>query len=157
MKILTSLAAIGLASFGFASSAAAYRFSPTDVHFTASDSTGLSTPNASNVTCRLKLRGGVGHKGKEFKVKSAVFKGSDARCATITASNLPWKAQPINATTAKLLGVALISPFGNCGDATSNMLVGMGGGSLSIDTFLNPGSCTFRATLSTTPALSIVP
>lgn len=152
MNKLVTLAAVGLISVGFASSASALTFSPAGTKFTATGMTSL-TKNGVTVPCTAKFKYKTTTNGKKVKVTSATFSDASGTCAAITATNFPWIGTPTSMTTADIAGAAVTSPLGNCGPGTVPVTVS--GGNLTFNGILNPGMCMVSGTLVSSPPITI--
>lgn len=153
MKTLTAVAAIALVSFGFTTTASAFKLSPPSTSFTGSGNTSL-TKSGITVPCTANFTGSINARGVG-KVTGATFTGS-ATCQAISATGLPWKVAAKTASTAKFSAVSVSTPLGNCGP--SALTVGDNGTGLV--TFTNQilsGGCSVSGSVQTTPAVTIVP
>ncbi len=154
MKTLIALTAVGLVSFGFANSAAAYKLSPPNTAFSATGSATLMKSGVT-VTCTSTYRGkttatGIAH------VTSAIFSGANPACAGISALHLPWTVKATSATQGKFTNVEVTSALGTCGPGTV-LATDNSTGLVSYNTTLNPGACGINGSVQTTPAIVIVP
>jgi hypothetical protein len=155
MKSLISLAALGLATLGYASSACAANF-----HFEANPSftaTGAMTVTAGvvSVPCTATLKGSTTKAG-DAKITSASFSG--LTCAGLTPSGLPWKMEPFNTRNFAFQRVTVTAVvLGICGPGHLHALLSPGG-AITISGAGLPGliPCTVSATFRTSPALHIV-
>ncbi len=155
MKSIIAIAALSVATFGLATEASAFKFSPPSTSFTASGPTSL-TANGITLACTSTFTGSTNARGKG---KVTGFSASGGLgCTSVVGSNFPWKAKAISATTAKFTGVQVGIPgLGiNCGPgsvtATDN-----GSGAITFNATLNPGNCMVSGTVQTTPPVTIVP
>jgi hypothetical protein len=153
MKSAIALLAVGLVSFGFASSASAvtYKFSPASTKFVGKGPTS-ATLNGLTLACTGTLRGsttatGVGH------VTGGSFTGA-LGCSSVKFTGTPWLMKATTATTATITGVDFTTPLGTCGPA--NLVVNLSGGTFTYNGAFDQCS-NIQLTLKTTPTLSIVP
>lgn len=118
MNRFIALAVAGVVSFGFASSAWAFKFSPPSTKFTATGSTSFFYP-VHNITifCTSVFKGKTNDTGKSARITSAVQSSSvdPLSCAQILATGLPWKVKTTSATTADILLMSNNGPLGVCG------------------------------------------
>lgn len=152
MKAFISLAALAVASFGFVSPAAAYKFAPVNTAFSAHGAVTV-TAGAVSLPCTAVLHGTTVGGGS---ITSASFSG--VSCGALTATNLPWSMTTGSVSGLRIHGMAVNAVIlGVCGP-------GSVGGSLSafgriaISSANLPGliPCSVSATLHTTPHLRIV-
>lgn len=155
MKSLISLAALGLATLGYASSACAG-----DVHFKPNPSftaTGAMTVTAGavSVPCTAVLKGTTNGTGDDAKITSASFSG--LTCAGLTASGLPWKMEPFNTGNFAFKRVTVTAVvLGICGPGHLHALLSPGGAvTISGAGLRGIVPCTVSATFRTKPALHI--
>ena len=154
MKSIITLAAIGMATFGFVDSVSAFKFSPAPAKFVG---VGTTTANLGGVVlpCNAKLTG-LTLKTGAGKVASGHFSGATG-CTTVTFANTPWAMKATSATTATITGVDFfVSAFGiHC---TGNMAVTVSGGMITWSGVNTLPPCTaVGGSLTTTPAIAIVP
>ena len=142
-----------LACASVAGSAQALSFSPAPTSFTASGVLYLTGQQAST-KCEVSLKGKVTKKGV-VNINSLSFKGS-SQCTGTAATALPWKALASGPTLGKILNFGFAgSFFGTCGPGSVPFTDNSSGvwtlaGSI-------PGGCSVNGTLSTSPAIVIVP
>lgn len=157
MKSFLTVAAIGLAAAGFASSASAagYKFSPPSTKFTGTGMTSATTQGIT-IACNASLKGNDNANGVG-KVTSGSFSNgggqNGADCPFVTFSGTPWKMKATGPTTATVYGVDFSSPVGSC---SGNLPITVQNGVISFNSPL--GNCSqVSGTLTTSPTLSIVP
>ena len=154
MKSIITLAAIGMATFGFVDSASAFKFSPAPAKFVG---VGTTTATAFGVTlpCNAKLTGLTLRTGAG-KVAAGHFSGTTG-CSTVTFAATPWPMTATGATTATIHGVNF--SIGALGiTCTGDMAVNVSGGVISWSGVSTLPPCTnVGGTITTTPAITIVP
>jgi hypothetical protein len=154
MKSIIAIAAVGLVSFGFASSASAakagFKFSPASTKFTATGPTS-ATLNGTTLACTGKLSGAT-NKAGAGTVTGGSFTGA-LGCSSVTFTGTPWKMTATTATTATIAGVEFTTPLGSCGPA--NLVVTLKAGTFTYNGKFDQCS-NITLTLKTTPTLSIV-
>ena len=151
MKTLTAITAVGLLTFGMASSAWAYRFSPADTTFKANGSTTVvQGPHTLNCTSLLSLS----TVGNAAQIDSATFSGTN--CKGLTASGLPWRLTVAGtAHSGNIHGMALsASNIGLCGPDEVPFQLASNGKITMTSSRL--GSCSVSATYATKPNLTII-
>lgn len=152
MKSAIVLAAIGLTTLGFASSANAFKFSPPNTKFSGTGPTS-ATKGGVTLSCTGTLKGSTNAKGIG-KVTGGSFTGA-LGCSSVGLTGLPWPMKATSATTGTVSKVTFTSPIGNCGPGT--LPVHLSGGVISFNFLLNPGACQITGSLTTHPTISIVP
>ena len=154
MKMLISIAALGLASFGTSSQAGTLHFEPESSAFTA-DGGITVTAGAVSLPCTAHLTGNVGATGAA-RITSAIFSG--ASCAALSAQNLPWGlgARRIDKLTIRQVTVSAVV-LGICGPGTVKATLTTKGGLITISGANLPGvvPCSLSGTLQTRPHLKI--
>ncbi len=152
MKTIIAIAAVGLASSGFATGAGAagFKFSPASTAFTGTGPTS-ATLNGTTLACTAKLKGAT-NKAGVGKVTGGSFTG-EFGCSSVTFSGTPWKMTATTATTATIYGVDFSTPLGSCGPA--NLVVTLKSGTFTYNGPFDQCS-NIQLTLKTTPTLSIV-
>jgi hypothetical protein len=154
MKKFISIAALGLAAFGFTSPAFAFHFLPKDTSFTAKGSLTV-TAGAVSLPCTATLHGTT---EGGAKITSASFSG--LTCLALTASDLPWKMTPANDNNVNFKDMSVSATvLGICGPGnvrahlSTNGVISISGAGLKHG--LLP--CSVSGTFRTNPKLSIVP
>ena len=129
MKKFISIAALGLAAFGFTSPAFAFHFLPKDTSFTAK---GSLTVTARRLPCTATLHGTT---EGGAKITSASFSG--LTCLALTASDLPWKMTPANDNNVNFKDMSVSATvLGICGPGnvrahlSTNGVISMSGAGL---------------------------
>ena len=153
MKTLISIATLGLASLGLATSASAESFRPVSTPFTATGSIVVSAA-AVSLPCQASLSGMVAADGSA-KITSASFSGLS--CAALTGSHLPWKMVPTNPSIIKIHHVTVSATvLGICGPGNVKAVLDTGG-VITISGASLPGlvPCSISGTLQTHPHLRI--
>lgn len=153
MKTFFTAATLSLATLGFTSPAAAFHFEPVSTPFTATGAIVVSAA-AVSLPCQASLGGSVAADGSA-KITSASFSGLS--CAALTASNLPWKMVPAQATKIKIHHVTVSAlVLGICGPGNIKTTLSSGG-VISIAGASLPGlvPCAISGTLQTLPHLRI--
>ena len=154
MKMLISIAALGLASFGTASQAATVHFEPVNSAFTASGGITV-TAGAVSLPCTAHLRGNIGATGNA-RITSVIFSG--VSCAALSGQNLPWGmgAKQINKFSIRNVTVSAVV-LGICGPGTVKANLTSKGGLITISGANLPGlvPCSLNGTLQSNPHLRI--
>lgn len=125
MKALQVLCLAAAASIAVAGAASAATVSPAGVSFTASGPTNLvyAPPGITPVSlaCNATFNGTTDSTGAFASVTSASFSGGPLGiCATVAATNLPWKITASSTTAVVVQGVAVNTPIGNCSPTDLN-------------------------------------
>ena len=154
MKSIITLAAIGMATFGFVDSASAFKFSPAPAKFVAVGTT-TATLGGTVLPCNAKMTG-LTLKTGAGKVASGHFSGATG-CTTVTFAATPWPMTATSATTAVIHNVNFtVSAFGiSC---KGDLAVNITGGVISWSNVNTLPPCTnVGGNVTTTPSISIVP
>lgn len=152
MKVLATVGAVALMTFGLAAQTPAQAFSlnPKGAGFSASGPTTL-TQGGVTISCTTTVGGSINAAGVG-SIAGAAFAGGGF-CPLITAANLPWIVTATGLTTATVSGVEVITPLGVCGPSPiSGTLIG------GVFTFVGQalaGGCVVSGTLATTPIVTI--
>ncbi|MGI9170277.1 MAG: hypothetical protein ACR2FH_08905 [Caulobacteraceae bacterium] len=154
MKLFTTCILAGALAIGGAGQASAFKLAPPSASFSASGNVNISTPGGV-YECTLSIRGTTNKKGRG-KITAAVFSPGASFCSNTTASGLVWKVKAVSATTAKILNLAIVTPFGSCGPTAVPVSVS-GGGVWTINAPAPPTCTALAATLPTAPPIVIVP
>lgn len=153
MKYLSALAAAGLLSFGLVGSASASHFpvvfSPPSTTFTSTGPFAI-TINGTTLACTGTLKWATNVNGGA-KIKAASLSGPSG-CSSVAFFSLPWKAVAISAASATIELVDFTTSLGDC---RSNLGVTVSNSVLSYTGQFS--SCNLQISLTTTPAVSIVP
>ncbi len=152
MKSLIAIAALGLATFGYASSASAAGHFKDKGPFTATGSLTV-TAGAVSLPCTAVLKGTT---TGTAKITSASFSG--VSCLALSASGLPWKMNAFNPGNFSITHVTLSAlVLGICGPGHLHAMLAPGG-TFTIAGAGLPGlvPCSVSATFNTKPALHIV-
>ena len=155
MKFLVTLSLAAAIVFGAAPGAAAFKLGPPSVAFSGSGAISITTPSGSAYKCKLNVRGHTTSTGVG-KITTVVFTPGVSACANTAASAMPWTVKAVTATTARIINMAVITPFGNCGVATVPFAIS-GGGVWTINHPLPPACLNVSASLTTAPPIIIVP
>ena len=154
MKMLISIAALGLASFGTASQAATFHFARESSAFTAVGGITV-TAGAVSLPCTAHLAGNIGPTGLA-RITSATFSGLS--CAALSGQNLPWgmEARQVNKFTIRSVTVSAVV-LGICGPGTVKATLTTQGGLITISGANLPGlvPCSLSGTLQSRPHLRI--
>lgn len=134
-------------------SAAGYQFSPPNSTVTGSGTATVSL-NSNNVTCNVTTSGST---SQPSQITSVSFSGGTG-CDTLIANNLPWKFTPHTAGRATLNHVTISwMKVGRCGPNQVKVNVANGQATIMDHLPSQNGVCSLDATLTMTPAISIVP
>lgn len=152
MNRLAILGVAAAASLALATSASAFTLSPVKKAFTATGPAALSL-NGVTINCTATLTGKVTKTGAMAKITGASFSDATGSCAQVMAADLPWMVKPTGASTISINHIAASVP--SCGPAKINAT--LSGGTIGINTTINPGGCMINASLTTSPTISIVP
>ncbi len=152
---MNRLATLGIATattFALATSAAAFTFSPVKKNFTASGPAALSL-NGVTLNCTATFTGRVAMTGAMAKITGASFTDATGSCAQVIPADLPWTMKPTGASAITINHIAASVP--SCGP--DKIHATLSGGTIGINTTINPGGCMINASLATSPTISIVP
>ena len=155
MKVFITLALAGAVVVGAAPPSAAFKLAPPSTSFSGSGPISITTPTGGAYKCTLSVRGSTSATGVG-KIAVAVFSPGQSQCANTAASGLPWTVKAVNATTARIVNMAVITPFGNCGVGPVPFAVS-GAGVWTINHALPPACLHLNATVPTAPPIKIVP
>jgi hypothetical protein len=140
---------------GFSETAHAdlYMINPPDSAFTATGQ-GVVTGSVGSYTCNVTLTGTTSK--TTGSITGATFTGA-AGCENVTPIGLPWRFRPISTTKIEIRHFNLAYPgLGRCGPDHLN--AGVSNGTISIVHHLpsKAGLCKIEASLTSSPALSII-
>lgn len=153
MKTIAAIAVLSMVTFGLASQANAFKFSPPSTSFTASGPTSL-TANGTTLACTWTFTGKTDAAGL-FKVGGFSATGM-AGCTSVEASNLPWLATATTAKNAMFTNVEVLVPaVFTCGPGSVKARDNASG-QITFHAKM-PGPCTFSGTVQTVPPVTIVP
>ncbi|QUD89783.1 activator of alkane oxidation [Phenylobacterium montanum] len=153
MRVLATIAATALVSFGFAATASAYSFHPRSTSFTGVGSTKL-TKGLLSVPCTAHFTGHTDSLGKGY-ITAASFSGSSA-CSAIRAAALPWHALATSLHGATVYNAEVTaSIFGTCGPSNVPVTVSSTGVITFSNATLKP-NCVVSGNVQTTPHVTIV-
>jgi hypothetical protein len=155
MKTIVTLALAGAVVMGAAPPSVAFKLAPPSTVFSGSGPITITTTTGGAYKCTLSVRGSTNAVGVG-KIVVAVFSPGQSACANTAASGLPWTVKAVNATTARIVNMAMITPFGNCGVAPVPFAVS-GGGVWTINHALPPACSHLHAVVTTAPPIIIVP
>jgi hypothetical protein len=149
--LITAFLAVSMANG--AAAASAYKFSPFNTQYTGMGSIVLTT-SAGSISCTVSING----KTTNPRQISAVSFTGESGCDTLVARNLPWSYAPTYSGRAQLHHATLFSPtLGRCGP--NELDTGVSNGTITLqDRLPGPGGiCTVTGSITTTPAINIVP
>jgi hypothetical protein len=153
MRVLATIAATALVTFGFAAAAQAYSFHPRSTNFVGVGPTKL-TKGLLSVPCSARFVGHTDSLGRGW-ITGATFSGSSA-CTAIRASHLPWEGLANGLHTAKVYNATVTaSIFGTCGPSTVPVTVSSTGVITFSNAVLTP-NCSVTGNIQTTPHVTIV-
>lgn len=161
MKILATVGAVGLMTFGLTAHASAYSFNPHSQSVTGTGSSTL-TYDSIPVNCTADFDGATSSSGSTASVTSATFSGSST-CSSITAENLNWTITPTGASSVSISGVevkASLPIIGTitCGPSTISASVTQNGTTSTTLTWSGQslsGGCTTSGSETLTPQITI--